>query len=447
MKNVNAQVQLPRGYHIDWEGEYESEKRAQARLFLIVPITVLVIFLILYTMFRSAKWALLILATVAMASFGGLLALLITGTDFSVSSGVGFLALFGVSVQTGVIMLEYINQLPRPRPFHRGFGHRRRRPAAAPHHDDHARRHAGTAARGAVPRHWLGFAAALRDRHRRRPDRQFGHEHLSCCPPSTSGWPDPTTNSRSRKSPSDVKLKLGVSYSLQICSNRLFLVSTPGNRRSQELALNGSCPRGTICRFEKLVVARQKLAALLAILLAFLWASRPALRAGRWPRWRCGLALHRALCRNFRCPARCSAEEPSAAARPVQPGQAPPAPRTPSRLTPTPQGMPAPRSPPAPLRQRPRAFLAYLSSPGYFPFSSLAGSTFPQDSDAATLTKPAKQYPVSPNVGKWGGEAVAARRSCRRLASPLAQNGYRYVTEEKTRKAIDGRPGAAIGPP
>jgi heavy metal efflux system protein len=111
MKKVDAQVQLPRGYHIDWEGEYESEKRAQARLLIIVPLTVLVIFIILYSMFRSAKWALLILATVAMASFGGLLSLLITGNNFSVSSGVGFLALFGVSVQTGVIMLEYINQL------------------------------------------------------------------------------------------------------------------------------------------------------------------------------------------------------------------------------------------------------------------------------------------------------------------------------------------------
>jgi cobalt-zinc-cadmium resistance protein CzcA len=111
IKKVNAQVQLPRGYHIDWEGEYESEKRAQARLLVIVPLTILVIFLILYTMFRSPKWAALILATVAMASVGGLLALLFTGTHFSVSSGVGFLALFGVSVQTGVIMLEYINQL------------------------------------------------------------------------------------------------------------------------------------------------------------------------------------------------------------------------------------------------------------------------------------------------------------------------------------------------
>jgi cobalt-zinc-cadmium resistance protein CzcA len=111
MKKVNAKVQLPRGYHIDWEGEYESQKRAQARLFVIVPLTILVIFLILYTMFRSFKWAILILANVALAAIGGSFALLVSGTNFSVSSGVGFLALFGVSVQTGVIMLEYINQL------------------------------------------------------------------------------------------------------------------------------------------------------------------------------------------------------------------------------------------------------------------------------------------------------------------------------------------------
>jgi len=111
MDKINQKVQLPRGYHLEWAGEYESEQRASRRLMLIVPITILVIFIILYTMFRSAKWALLILAVVAMAPLGGLLALLLTGTHFSVSSGVGFLALFGVSVQTGVIMLEYINQL------------------------------------------------------------------------------------------------------------------------------------------------------------------------------------------------------------------------------------------------------------------------------------------------------------------------------------------------
>jgi cobalt-zinc-cadmium resistance protein CzcA len=111
MKKVNDEVKLPSGYHIDWEGEYESQKRADERLLIVLPITILLIFIILYTMFRSFKWALLILANVAMARIGGLLALLITGTNFSVSSGVGFLALFGVSVQTGVIMLEYINQL------------------------------------------------------------------------------------------------------------------------------------------------------------------------------------------------------------------------------------------------------------------------------------------------------------------------------------------------
>jgi cobalt-zinc-cadmium resistance protein CzcA len=111
IKAVTDKVKFPVGYHIDWAGEYESQKRAQARLAVIVPITILVIFIILYSMFRSPKWGLLILCVVVMAPFGGLLALLITGAHFSVSSGVGFLALIGVSVQTGVIMLEYINQL------------------------------------------------------------------------------------------------------------------------------------------------------------------------------------------------------------------------------------------------------------------------------------------------------------------------------------------------
>jgi len=111
IKQINAKVKLPPGYSLGWSGEYESEKRAEARLAIIVPLTILVIFIILYTMFRSYKWSLLILLNVGMARVGGLLALLVTGTHFSVSSGVGMLALFGVSVQTGVIMLEYINQL------------------------------------------------------------------------------------------------------------------------------------------------------------------------------------------------------------------------------------------------------------------------------------------------------------------------------------------------
>jgi heavy metal efflux system protein len=102
---------LPSGYTIDWAGEYESQKRSQRRLMIVLPVTIVAIFVILYAMFKSIKWALLILTNLAMAPIGGLLALLITGSNLSVSSGVGFLALLGVSVQTGIIMVEYINQL------------------------------------------------------------------------------------------------------------------------------------------------------------------------------------------------------------------------------------------------------------------------------------------------------------------------------------------------
>ena len=111
MTKVNREVKLPQGYTLDWAGEYESQKRANHRLAVVIPITILVIMLVLYSMFRSFKWGFLVLLNLGLAPIGGLLALLITGTHFSVSTGVGLLALFGVSVQTGVIMIEYINQL------------------------------------------------------------------------------------------------------------------------------------------------------------------------------------------------------------------------------------------------------------------------------------------------------------------------------------------------
>jgi cobalt-zinc-cadmium resistance protein CzcA len=111
INKVGHNVNLPSGYHIEWAGEYASQKRADKRMALVIPVTVLVIFLILYTMFRSYKWSVLVLVSVIMASIGGPLALFLTGTNFSVSSAVGFLALFGVSVETGVIMIEFINQL------------------------------------------------------------------------------------------------------------------------------------------------------------------------------------------------------------------------------------------------------------------------------------------------------------------------------------------------
>jgi len=111
IEDVREKVRLPEGYHLDWTGEYESQQRANRRLAVIVPITLLLMSFILYSAFDSWKWVGLILAVVGLSPLGGLLSLLLTGTHFSVSSGLGFLALIGVSVEIGVIMVEYINQL------------------------------------------------------------------------------------------------------------------------------------------------------------------------------------------------------------------------------------------------------------------------------------------------------------------------------------------------
>jgi heavy metal efflux system protein len=111
IEQVHQKVKLPEGYHLDWTGEYESQQRANKRLAIIVPITLLLMAFILYSMFDSWKWVGLIFAVVALSPLGGVLSLLATGTHFSVSSGLGFLALTGVSVEIGVIMVEYINQL------------------------------------------------------------------------------------------------------------------------------------------------------------------------------------------------------------------------------------------------------------------------------------------------------------------------------------------------
>jgi heavy metal efflux system protein len=110
MRVVKEKVKLPQGYRLDWAGEYDSQKRAETRFLVIMPITILVIFMVLYSMFDSFKWAFMVLLNIGMARIGGLLALFITGTYFSVSSSVGFLVLFGMSVQTGIIMVGHINQ-------------------------------------------------------------------------------------------------------------------------------------------------------------------------------------------------------------------------------------------------------------------------------------------------------------------------------------------------
>jgi cobalt-zinc-cadmium resistance protein CzcA len=111
IEEVGQKVRLDERYHLDWTGEYESQQRANRRLAVIVPITLLLMSFILYSAFDSWKWVGLILAVVGLSPLGGFLSLLLTGTHFSVSSGLGFLALIGVSVEIGVIMVEYINQL------------------------------------------------------------------------------------------------------------------------------------------------------------------------------------------------------------------------------------------------------------------------------------------------------------------------------------------------
>jgi len=107
---VAAAVQLPEGYHLTWGGEFENQQRAMKRLAFVVPISVIVIFFLLYMTFRSALPALVVLLDVPFATVGGVFALYLTGTELSVSSAVGFITLFGVSVMNGVLIVTYMRR-------------------------------------------------------------------------------------------------------------------------------------------------------------------------------------------------------------------------------------------------------------------------------------------------------------------------------------------------
>jgi cobalt-zinc-cadmium resistance protein CzcA len=112
MAQVSRKVQLPQGYRADWGGEYSEYTASRAQLMTIVPLTLLLIFLLLFFLYRNFKFPAIALAGVLMsAPVGGILALWLTGTPFSVSSGIGFLALFGVSVQTALVYISYVNEL------------------------------------------------------------------------------------------------------------------------------------------------------------------------------------------------------------------------------------------------------------------------------------------------------------------------------------------------
>jgi len=114
MAQVSKKVNLPQGYRADWGGEYGEYTASRAQLAAIVPLTLLLIFLLLFFLYRNFKFPAIALAGVLMsAPVGGILALWLTGTAFSVSSGIGFLALFGVSVQTALVYISYVNELRR----------------------------------------------------------------------------------------------------------------------------------------------------------------------------------------------------------------------------------------------------------------------------------------------------------------------------------------------
>ncbi len=102
---VNAQIKLPKGYSLQWAGDFENQERATKRLAQVVPISILLIFFILFVLFGTIKDSLLVLNNVPFAIIGGIFALLITGVNFSISSGIGFIALFGICVQNGVILI------------------------------------------------------------------------------------------------------------------------------------------------------------------------------------------------------------------------------------------------------------------------------------------------------------------------------------------------------
>jgi cobalt-zinc-cadmium resistance protein CzcA len=112
IKQVNQKVTLPQGYRADWGGEYSEYTASARQLSLILPLTVFLIFLLLFLLYSNLKFPFITVAGVLLsAPVGGLLALWVTGTPFSVSSGVGFLALFGVSVLTAVVYISYVNEL------------------------------------------------------------------------------------------------------------------------------------------------------------------------------------------------------------------------------------------------------------------------------------------------------------------------------------------------
>ncbi len=110
-KAIAEKVTLPPGYHLVWGGQFQNQQRAMNKLMLIVPLSILVVFFLLYSTFNSSKYALLILVNIPFAMIGGIAGLLISGQYLSVPASVGFITLFGVAVLNGLVLISYINSL------------------------------------------------------------------------------------------------------------------------------------------------------------------------------------------------------------------------------------------------------------------------------------------------------------------------------------------------
>jgi cobalt-zinc-cadmium resistance protein CzcA len=109
-KKVNAKVVLKRGYSMAWQGDFENQQRAQNRLAQVVPISLLLIFILLFSMFGNFKDAGLVFLNVPFAIVGGIFALHVSGTNFSIAAGIGFIALFGICIQDGIILISMFKE-------------------------------------------------------------------------------------------------------------------------------------------------------------------------------------------------------------------------------------------------------------------------------------------------------------------------------------------------
>ena len=112
-KKIDANVDLPAGYMVTWGGQFRLQQEANRRLAVVVPVTLLIIFLLLFSNFRSLKNAALILMNIPLALVGGVVALWLSGQNLSVPSSVGFIALFGIALENGMVLVTYFNQLVR----------------------------------------------------------------------------------------------------------------------------------------------------------------------------------------------------------------------------------------------------------------------------------------------------------------------------------------------